>query len=61
MLLHKIALQGWIDNDDDGAAGAADDDHDGDGGGGDHDGEVHLVASQSREERSVGVRRKRRV
>ena len=62
MCLHKIALQGWwvnLDHSDDG-----NDDGDGggdgvdDGGGGD---EVDLVASQSSEERSVGVRRKRRV
>ena len=70
MCLHKIALQGWwvnLDHSDDGVSYDGDDGNDdGDGGGdGVDDGgggdEVDLVASQSSEERSVGVRRKRRV
>ena len=64
--LHKIVLQGWWgnfdhhhdggDNDDVGDGGDGDNDDDGGGGY-----EADLVASQSSEERSVGVRRKRRV
>ena len=59
MMFHKIADTVNVhDVADDGEVGA--DDVGGDGGDDHHD-EIHLVASQSREESRVGVRRKRRV